>query len=277
MRLKNEGMPTSYVERREAAEALANSRIALDWENLIERLLTQKRQDSWRLAVEAVGNVGPEQFQAQTIADALIRLYGLNESERRESRVYGSDYRLIRRTPRELGKSVLDVIAARIADKPRPRLWHPGRMLTSVIERFVSSAIDGPSIEPRRFWSWVSHLQPSDSESNDLLRHIRDYLSTNTAFRREVQRVVIYDEAIENGPWMSIVHDLPRALPSLRISVEDAAFFMEEISTKDALTAYEISLWGDLVRATSRKDWTDEILHQAIIHGTKKHLPLKEL
>ncbi len=235
-----------FVERKRAVEALAKSGSAIDWENLVGELLKQKKHDSWRLAAETIGDVGPTQFEAQTIADALIALNGLNESERREARAVGSDYKLIHQTPVELARSVLDLIALRIAAKPRDRHWHPGRSMTSAIERLLDAALEGPPIEPKRFWSWVSRLEGRFSYREEKLNRVRDYLQSNAAFRREVQRLVLCDETIDDGPWMTIVDELPNALPGLGVSVDDAAFFLEEIAHTKEPTAYQLALWEDL-------------------------------
>jgi len=54
-----------YVERSEAAEALAKSGVAIDWQELMEQLLAHKRHESSRLAVETMAVVGPTKFSAE--------------------------------------------------------------------------------------------------------------------------------------------------------------------------------------------------------------------
>lgn len=260
-----------FVERSEASEALAKSGLTIDWHSLIDALLAQKKHDSWRLAVETIGNVGPAQFPAETIADALIALNGLNEPERREAGVVGSDYKLVAKTPIELGRSVLDCIVKRIAARPRPRHWHPGRSMTSVIERLLTSAVEGAPIEPKRFWSWVSHLEGRFGYQDEQKNKVRDLLLADDTFRREVQRLVLYDETVDGGPWMAIVHELPRAISGLGVSISDAVFFLEEIAGTPQPTAHQLAVWEDLVRATWRRDNTDEKLQRAIDTSIQRH------
>lgn len=263
-----------FVERSGASEALATSGLKIDWQAVIVALLTEKKHDSWRLAVEIIGDVGPDQFSAEIIADALVALNGLNESERREARVVGSDYKLVARTPIELGKSVLDCIAKRIAERPRARHWHPGRAMTSVIDRLLASVIERTPIDPARFWTWVKYLEGRFGYQDEQKDKIRDYLLAHNAFRREVQRLVLYDQTIEGGSWMAIVHDLPSVNSGLAVSTDDAAFFLEEIAGSPQPTVHQLALWEDLVRATWRRGNVDEKLQNAIDSSIQRHQSL---
>ncbi|MCZ8302053.1 MAG: hypothetical protein O9315_17565 [Beijerinckiaceae bacterium] len=260
-----------FVERSAASEALAKSGLTVDWQAVIVELLTQKKHDSWRLAVEIIGDVGPDQFSAEIIADALVALNGLNESERREARVVVSDYKLVARTPIELGKAVLDCIAKRIAERPRARHWHPGRSMTSVIERLLASVIKSGPVDPARFWSWVGRLEGRFGYLSEEKDKIRKYLLADDAFRREVQRLVLYDETIDGGPWMAIVHELSSAISGLAISVDDAAFFLTEIAGTPQPTPHQLSLWEDLVRAFWRRGNVYEKLQASIDKGIQNH------
>jgi hypothetical protein len=267
----------TYVERSEAAEAMAKSGVVIDWRELVQQLLAQNKHASSRLAVETMAVVGPEKFDAQFIGDALIALNGINESQRREARATGSDYLILKRISPELSQGVLDVISTSINSKPRPRHWNPGRGMTSAIERLLSSALDGPPIDPKRFWSWVSHLDGGTGYREEARKRIQNYLQANDDFRREVQRVVIYDTSIDGGPWMAIVHELQRSVGGLGISMEDATFFLREIAEVALPSSYQITLWGDLVRATRRPDRYNEDLKRTIENGVQRHPALAAL
>jgi hypothetical protein len=259
-----------FVERSRASEALAKSGLAIDWRQLVRELLAQKKHDSWRLAAETIGDVGPEKFPAEMIADVLIALNGINESERRETRVVGADYTLIRCTSAELAQSVLDRIAVAIEAKRHLRHWRPGRSITSAIERLIETAINGPPIEPRRFWSWVRHLGNRFTHQEQADR-IRDYLLANPEFRRQVQRLVLYDETVDGGPWMAIVHELPNSLAGLSLSIEDAICFLREIADTKELTTYQSTVWNDLVQATWRRNQRQENLQRVIDQSIRQH------
>ncbi|MGO7591631.1 NACHT domain-containing protein [Rhizobium leguminosarum] len=265
-----------YVERSAAAEALAKSNIAIDWQELMHDLLSKGKHENYRLAAETIAVVGPSYFSANIIGNALASLNGLNESERREARVAGADYLLIKRIPHNLAQDVLDVIAAKITSKKTDRYWHPGRSLTSSVIRLLSSALDGLPIKPARFWSWVSRIESQRGSPEEALDHIKVYLQKNEVFRREVQRMVLYDISIDGGPWMAIVHELPRALPGLGITIEDAIFFLNEIAQSKVLDSHQVILWADLVRAAGRSGWYDEVLKSAITLGTQQHAELAD-
>ncbi|WP_157626436.1 NACHT domain-containing protein [Rhizobium leguminosarum] len=265
-----------YVERHAAAEALAKSNIAIDWHELMHDLLSKGKHENYRLATETIAVVGPSYFTANIIGNAIAALNGINESERREARVAGADYLLIKRIPPNLAQDVLDVIAAKIASKKTDRYWHPGRSLTSSVLRLLSSALDGLPIKPARLWSWVSRIESQRGSPDEALEQIKIYLHKNEAFRREVQRIVLYDTSIGGDPWMAIVHELPRALPGLNITIEDAIFFLNEIAQTKILDSHQVILWADLVRAMGRPDRYDEVRKSAITSGTQQHPELAD-
>jgi len=119
-----------------------------------------------------------------------------------------------------------------------------------------------------------SHIESRSGYREETQKRIQDYLQGNDVFRREVQRVVIYDASLDGGPWMAIVHELSRALPGLSLNVEDAVFFLNEIAQATTLTAHQVALWGDLVRAMGRSDRHDENLKRAIALGIQQHSEL---
>lgn len=263
-----------YVERSAAAEALAKSNVSIDWHQLMNELISTSKQENYRLATETIAVVGPSYFSASTLGAAIASLNGINESERREARVHGADYLLIKRIGSDLAQDVLDEIAARISSKNGDRYWHPGRSLTSSVLRLLSSAIDGRYIQPTRFWSWVSRIESQRSSESEALQHIKTYLQDNKVFRRDIQRIALYDTSIDGGPWMAIVHELPRALPGLNITDEDAIFFLNEINQAEFLDSHQVALWADLVRATGRRAQNDELLKSATTSGIERHAEL---
>ncbi|MBB2750130.1 UNVERIFIED_ORG: hypothetical protein GGI57_000803 [Rhizobium aethiopicum] len=266
-----------YVERSEAAEALAKSDVVINWEQLIGELLAQKRHESNRLAAETIAVVGPSRFSPDILGRTLTALNGINESARGEARVTGSDFLIIKRIEPELSKAVLDVISSAIASKKTGRHWHPGRTLTSAILRLLSSAINGPPIDPARFWSWVSNIESQGALSGEALEHIKAFFKGHDAFRRDVQRLALYDPTIDGGPWMAIVHELPRALPGLHLTTEDCAFFLNEIADTAVLDDHQRTLWGDLVRVTGHPTRYDEMMRAAIDKSIEKHSELAVL
>lgn len=266
-----------YVERSAAAEALATSNLAIDWHNLMNDLLSTGKHENSRLATETIAVVGPSRFSASIIGTAITSLNGLNDSDRREARVHGADFLLIERIDATLAQDVLDVISAKVSAKIGDRDWHPGRRLTSSVLRLLSSAIDGPQIQPARFWTWVSQFEGQRGYPEEALQHINSYLEKNDLFRRNVQRIVIYDTSVDGGPWMAIVHELPRVLPGLIITIADAIFFLDEIAQNEFLDTHQVALWGDLVRATRRPQTEDdELLKTTISLGTKRHAELAD-
>ncbi len=267
----------TFIERSAATEAVLTSKIEIDWHSLVNELVSQKCYDSSRLAVETIGDIGPSAFTSEIIADALIALYGLDEADDRGTHVLGPDFRLINQTTGELAQSILDTIALKVISNQRQGHWQLGLRITSVIKRLLCSAIDGPSIDPKRFWSWISHFESGSDYGADHLERVHNYLIMNPEFRRDIQRFVLYDETIEGGPWKTIVHILPRSISELKLSVEDAVHFLNEISVSSELTSHQQKIWDDLVRVIWRQNQNSENVIRAIDDGTSRHQALSQI
>lgn len=265
----------AYVERISAVEALAKSEVSVDWQHFVASLLSDAHPDNGRLAVETMGLIGPSNVDAAVTADALIRLHGLGEPGRRNARGVGSDFRLVSRINSLLAQKVLDGIARRIGEEPRPLHWHPARGLMSAITRLLSSAIDGPAIIPERFWSWVAFFNDrSTYPENDANNRIGLFLRSNIDLRRAIQRSVLYDPTVENDPWAAIFHRLGRSLRGLALSMDDAAFFILEISEADHPTSHQIVLWNELVRVMGHPEGYNPNLRYAVETGVERHAAL---
>ena len=266
----------AHAERHHAAEALIASRAKVDWPAEVATLAQQAGTGDKRLAVEIISQLKGEGFTGQQIANALVDLLGIDRNERDDNFVSGTDYYLVRQLSPAQCAATLDGIRERIAATPRPSYWNPNHHLASTIQRLTAKALQGSGVSARRFWSWVRFVDARTSYSAEPKDSIKDYLTENTPFRREVQRIALGDKSIDGGPWMAIVHELPQANPGLAITPDDAVSYLEELVAKDTLTDADVILWTDLVRALGRPERHAESIAKIIARSTAKHPRLAE-
>jgi hypothetical protein len=204
----------------------------------------------------------------------VIALNGIERHEKDDSRVFGSDYHLVERLTPEQCAETLDGICNRIAEKPRQAHWSPNHHLTSAIHRLLAKAIQSPAIAPPRFWSWVRFVDALASYSSEPKDTVKEFLEANTTFRREVQRIALADGRVEGGPWIAIVHDLPRANLGLAMTHSDATAYLDELAAKSSLSDADIVLWTELVRSLGRPEHYPEGAARAITRATERHQQL---
>lgn len=262
-----------YLERYDAAKALGNSKVAIDWAALIRKLRMSGDAPSKRLALEVMGQLDPNELASDDICDALLDYHGVFREER-AGHVIGSDYLLLRRLSATQSAAVLDRVAERITAHKRSPHWRMGYHMGWAMHRLINAAIGRePPPGHERLWCWL-RLMESESGSDEDRSRIGAFLKANAALRRGVQRLSFSDDEIDGAPWMAIVHDLPRINPELAVTPEDAVAFLDEIAGRKTLANFDIELWTALLHFTRLEGFVSAI-EQAARRGIERHPELQ--
>jgi len=115
-----------FVERDNAAEALIAAKIPVNWSAIVKHLNASAQADSHRLALETMGNVGPDAFDPDDIVQALIANHNIFGDRSNRHHVHGTDYRLTRRLSAATAGFVLDKLADQITQHRPNRHWRMG-------------------------------------------------------------------------------------------------------------------------------------------------------
>lgn len=265
----------AYAERHHAAEALIASKTSADWPQIVGSLGKEGGEDNTRLALEIVAQLYGNGFSFVAIVDALIARVGIGREEKHE-RIGGLDFLLVKRLTPVQCAGVLDEIARRIRAAATSPHWWPNHAITTSIQRLVAKALLGTAIEPTRFWSWLRYVHSNTGYSTDTKDEISEYLREHHLFRQAVQREAIYDQSIDGGPWMAIVHELPQASAGLSVSQDDAVLFVDEIRAKGTLTESDVIRWKDLIQSQGHPDKYSDRLQTTIADSTRQHVELAQ-
>ena len=79
-----------YAERYNAAKALVEGKIVIDWPALLRTLRTSDAMSSRRLVLEVMGQLDPNELSSADIGDALLKYHGVSQDEG-PGHVVGSD------------------------------------------------------------------------------------------------------------------------------------------------------------------------------------------
>lgn len=114
----------AYRERRAAGEAIAGvNDTQFDWPKALKHLLGLKDHDSARLATELLDDIGFEQIPVELIASVIIANGRLFEKKNRETRTFGTFFRLQNQYPVERVPALLDALAAKVLPRLDPKKW----------------------------------------------------------------------------------------------------------------------------------------------------------
>lgn len=265
----------AYVERINAAQALIASDAKIKWRD-VARAVMRKSSEGARLAMEIVAQLKGKGFSGADIAEVVFEFQGIFSDGRDRVRVGGVDYLLVRSLDAPTIIDTLNNMAARIVAAKAPRHWNPGSDFASSVHRLISHLIEqGGTPKPKDLWTWLKMLEGSRGYANSDREQIAEFLRSNTALRRSIQRIAFSDRAVEST-WMAIVHDLPMASLGLALSIDDAVDYLREIGLKERLSNFDVSLWASIVRAQIRREGFQAEINTAINLGMERHAQLRE-
>ena len=103
-----------YLARYNAAKALLDGKIFVDWAVLLRKLSASGDISSKRLVLEVMGQLDPNGLLSADIGDALLDYHGVFRDEG-PGHVVGCDYLLLKKLSSAHSADVLDRVVARIA------------------------------------------------------------------------------------------------------------------------------------------------------------------
>ncbi len=188
----------TYVERYEAARALTSvGHARSDLPAVVDALIDLRDEDSTRMAIELIDDIGPESLSSQRIAHAILSFLGLLDNPaavEREQIVLGPLWLLARDLPAPLIPEVLNALAAHLPswkfkdDRPE------NSQLTETVMQLVARQIDISPPEPHQLLEWLGTTSGRHNYTPDLHTALAGFFSEHAEFRRAIQRLVIFDQ-----------------------------------------------------------------------------------
>jgi hypothetical protein len=267
-----------YIERHNAANALIGVNDEVNWAKIVGNLRTGGKS-SQRLAVETVGNVGPEHFSSHDVTEVLLQYHGVlgeHDDDDEDGHVTGVEYRLLKRIAPVQSGNVLDELLKRIAPLRPNRYstlqyeisWSLFSLLAKALE-----AKQPPTAE--RFWTWRRAIQDQGRLQEKEREAIDAFLLCHPQLREAVQRLAFSDNTIEGAPWMALVMDLPQASRALAVTSDDTVKYLDEIASRETLSNFDIDLWHSLLRYMGSSESFPAAVAESAHRGINRHPELQ--
>lgn len=231
----------AYRERRDAGTALAKTPPdGFDWPAALSRLLKSKNRDCHRLAVELIDDVGFDTIPNSLIAQIILAHARLFKQKERETRTFGSFFRLEREFPDERIAAVLDELAANVLPKLDPKKWwgdgYDDRWseFAGLVRKLCSRqlAFDAAAVSPQQLRNWLGMIEREYMRNDDEIKAIADHLQSDDRLRRGVQRVALLDKHAEEG-YFARSYYLSRISSGFGVTDDDARLLLTELTARN--------------------------------------------
>jgi hypothetical protein len=260
--LETEGRRFSYRERYGAARALVDlDRSKIEWPNILDRLKS-KGEDSTRLALEIMSDVGYVHFTAEQVTETVLGHLGLldRDAANEERSISGGLYHTARDVRDEQLDGILDAIAARVLHKARNVDWRLRSELGDFVTRLILRRVRGCDPDARKLLSWLRITPGRHGYSEDLREGLTNYLQTSDAVRHAIQRQVMFVERTPEELW-SRLWRLGEVHSALALGADDVIFFLNELASIAAPNEGQVEVWRELTFFARRfESRSEEIL-----------------
>jgi hypothetical protein len=174
-----------FALRRVAVEVLNGSSPAPDWPDIARRLLNKGEEDSIRLALEMIQEVGYEAFDNGLI----VKLALIHASQ--PQRTIGCFYVLARALPDAQLDGFLDELSHAFAEIAGPASDDRDSELTDLAYYLIVRRLMLKTVEAEAFWRWLQPFSEACGYERDTRNSLTEFLKNNTELRRAVQKRVL--------------------------------------------------------------------------------------
>jgi hypothetical protein len=231
----------AYCERHDAAMALAKTTPqGFDWPDALKLLLKSKNRDCHRLAVELIDDIGFERIPDHLIAQVILAHAQLFLEKKRETRTFGSFFRLEREFPYQRIAAVLDALAAMVLPKLDPKKWwgegydERWSEFAGLVRKLCSRllAFDASSVSPEQLRNWLGMIEREYMRNNEEVQAIANHLQSDDRLRRGVQRLALLHKHTEKG-FFARSNYLSRISSGFGVTDDDARLLLAELVARN--------------------------------------------
>ena len=241
-----------FAVRSFAGEALAKLGSAVqDWEGMLETLRCQATDDSLRLAIELLPNIGFERISDRQIAEIVAARAGLTVCTvpKNEGDTFaGTFYTLERKLPDARLEGILDALAGfahALVRRDDSYLYRAE--ITDVIFSLAARRSALPKLDPMHLWHWLAPFEGLSGYHRDALNVISAWIKANPDARRAIQRFVLLERQSDKDFWSRQWH-LERVVPGLGPDESDIVALLPLLGTPSHPSDEEVDRWKTLVR-----------------------------
>lgn len=218
---------TPYAIRSQAVTALIQSNSNEPWAKHIKQLSASKDEQSIRLALNLLHDVGYAAFDDHTIAETAMACARLTQ------RTMGLLWRTREKIPQGRAAGVLEqfLTMARTLGGPRDR---PGNVeITRFACHLIARILNETTVDPLRLWSWLSPFLHQLVAGLDSSTGITRYLKSNPSARRTILHEVLLG-AVDANDMRERGWTLSGTSPELNPTNDDIIDILSVMPSEDA-------------------------------------------
>ena len=251
-----------FYERKKACIAIYHiDNYKFDWSAELVRLSNMSDNESTRLAVELIPEIGIEKFSEKQIADAIIAHAGILNQKSVDSlhQSYGSLIELESNIPNERIKALLDELTAIVSPlREHDKWWDVDRnkgcrKISRFTEKIIAKQLqyDPSSVQPEQLWDWMRTLWSGQDDYDQDRRSVSKLIGDNDQLRLGIQRLALFSPGTEDKYLLRLFH-LKNLCEALSITNDDARVHLSEVVARCDPT--ERTRWIALVSQFRRDD-----------------------
>jgi hypothetical protein len=229
-----------YRERRAAGEAIADIvDNNFDWPKALKYLLSLKDHDSARLATELLDDMGFEKIPVELVASVIIANGRLFEKKSRETRTFGTFFRLQKQYPIQRVAELLDALAAKIVPRLDPKKWwsdgYDDRWgeFAGLVRKLCIRQLehDAEAVTPDQLWRWLRMVEREYTHGGDERKAIAEFLQKDDRLRRGGQRLSVLSPESQKA-FFAETSRLHRLSSGFAFTDDDAKALLAEVVEK---------------------------------------------
>lgn len=232
-----------FANRSEAGDRLTELDSAVSWPDIARTLIDQNDENGVRLAMEMMGEVGFELFDAKLLIDAAFA-----QIPRAEHHV-GVFYRFERKVPDALLDELLDLLTTRARALGEPHHREGDSQLTDLTYGLIARRLKLGPIEPSRLWGW---LEPFDSQTGYLREsraEVADWFRKHDEARQAIQRHVLFELPGDKTVWQRAWR-LSKRSEGLAATEQDVLVFFHALDPNNR----QDERWRDVVQLAAHSE-----------------------
>jgi hypothetical protein len=230
-----------YRERRTAGEAIAGVNDSqFDWPKALNHLLGLKDHDSARLATELLDDMGFEKIPVELVASVIIANGRLFEKKSRETRTFGTFFRLQNQYPVERVPALLDALAAKVLPRLDPKKWwsdgYDDRWgeFAGLVRKLCIRQLehDAETVTPDQLWRWLTMIEREYTHGDDERKAIAEFLQMDDRLRRGGQRLAVLSPESQKA-FFAETSRLHRLSSGFAFTDNDAKALLAEVVSRN--------------------------------------------
>ena len=251
-----------FYEREKACIAIYHiNDHKFDWSAELLRLSNMSDDESTRLAVELIPEIGVKKFNEKQIADAVFAHSGILNQKSVDSlhQSYGSLIELESNIPKRRIKALLDELTAIVSPLRDPDKWRDVdhnkgcRKISRFTENIIAKQLqhDPSSVQPEQLWGWMRTLWSERNSIDQDRRSVCKLIGDNDQLRLGIQRLALFSPGTEDEYYSR--HSYLEALcENLSLTNDDARIHLSELVVR--CNPAERERWKWLVSQFRKED-----------------------